>query len=205
MGFLAGALARELRFDLVGYLFLGVATGLGGGMIRDTLLQVGQPVALTDSAYLLTAMSATFVAYLVHLEGRWWNSTLRVMDALALGTWGAVGAHRALDAGLGWLPAILLGTITAVGGGILRDLLVRRTPLVFGGNTLYATCATAAAVTIVLIKPHIADNWAALATLAGTIVGGVLCLLSYHLGWRLPAGRDWTPKIPRRPLRPSPN
>lgn len=203
MALLAGALAREHRFDPVGYIFLGVVAGLGGGMLRDTLLQVGQPVAFTDGAYLITAVLASLFAYAVKLEGPFWNSTFRVIDAIALGTWGAVGAHRALDAGMKPLPAILLGTITAVGGGMIRDLMVRRTPIVFGGNTLYATCATAAAVTMVILHPLISIEWVALSTLAGTVVGSTFCLVSYHQGWRLPASQDWTPRIPRRPVAPN--
>lgn len=192
--FLAGALARSQRFDPVGFVVLGVAAGLGGGMVRDTLIQAGTPVALTDLAYLTVALTAAFIAYLVRTEGRWWDRSVRVLDAIALGTWGAVGAHRALDAGLHWLPALLLGTITAVGGGMIRDVLVRRTPIVFGGNTLYATCATVAAGVVVLTRMIVDDpDWFGVVTLAAAVVGAIFCLLSYRRGWRLPEARDWTP------------
>ena len=127
---LAGVLAREKRFDLVGFLVLGVAAGLGGGMIRDTLLQRGTPVALTDLSYQSVAFATAVIAYLVHMEGRWWSRGIRIIDAIALGTWGAVGAQKALSLGLHWLPSIMLGTITAVGGGMVRDIMLRRTPIV---------------------------------------------------------------------------
>ncbi|ACQ80205.1 protein of unknown function UPF0126 [Beutenbergia cavernae DSM 12333] len=190
---LAGILAREQRFDLVGFIVLGVASGLGGGLLRDTLLQVGTPVALTDVAYLVTAIGVALFAYLVRTSGRWWLRGVRLIDAVALGTWGAVGAQRALDAGLHWLPAILLGTLTAVGGGMIRDLLVRRTPIVFGGNTLYATCATAAAAVVVLLDRLTPQGWAGATTLVAAAVGAALCLLAYRQGWRLPEARDWRP------------
>lgn len=189
---LAGALARSERFDLFGFLMLGVAAGLGGGMLRDTLLQVGPPVALTDIAYLTTALIASLLAYVVPAEGRWWRGSVRVIDAVALGTWGAVGAYRALDAGMHWLPALMLGTITAVGGGMIRDLLLQRRPIVFGGNTLYATCATIAAGVVVaadLVLPVEAESGPV--TLVAAAAGGALCLVAYQRGWRLPEARDW--------------
>lgn len=197
---LAGALARSQRFDPVGFIVLGVAAGLGGGMLRDTLVQAGTPVALTDLAYLTIALGAAFIAYLVRTEGRWWDRSVRLLDAVALGTWGAVGAHRALDAGLHWLPAVMLGTITAVGGGMIRDVLLRRTPIVFGGNTLYATCATVAASVVVVSRALVHDPaWFGVITLGAAIVGAILCLISYRRGWRLPEARDWRPvRGPRR-------
>lgn len=191
---LAGVLAREKRFDLVGFLVLGVAAGLGGGMIRDTLLQRGTPVALTDLTYLSVAVATAVAAYLVHVEGRWWTRGVRVLDAVALGTWGAVGAQKAVAAGLHWLPAIMLGTITAVGGGMVRDIMLHRTPIVFGGNTLYATCATAAAGVVVLADWLTSSSFQGLTTLLAAVVGGTFCLLSYRLGWRLPEARDWRPR-----------
>ena len=63
------------------------------------------------------------------------------VDALALGCWAAVGAQKALLSGLSWLPSLLLGVVMAVGGGVIRDLAVGQRPSIFGGNTLYATCA----------------------------------------------------------------
>lgn len=66
--------------------------------------------------------------------------------------WVAVGAQKTLLAGLGWLPAILLGVVTAVGGGAVRDIALRRIPTVLGGNTLYATCALAAAAVVVVLQ-----------------------------------------------------
>ncbi|MEA5117695.1 MAG: TRIC cation channel family protein [Propionicimonas sp.] len=190
---LAGVLARSLGYDAVGFLFLGIITGLGGGMLRDTLLQNGPPVGLTDPAYLGTAVVTSLVAYFVLTEGRWWRRSLRVIDAVALGAWGAVGAQKTLAAGMGWMPAILLGTVTAVGGGVIRDVLVRRTPIIFGGGTLYATCATVAAIVTVFLYGATPDGWDGVTTLVAALVGGTMCLLAYARGWRLPEARAWSP------------
>lgn len=67
------------------------------------------------------------------------------------GLWAAVRAQKTLDVGLGWLPAVLLGTITAVGGGAVRDIVLRRVPSVLGGNTLYATGAALASAVVVVL------------------------------------------------------
>ena len=102
--------------------------GLGGGIIRDTLLQHGPPLALLYPSYLLTAIGGALVAYFVNLKGWLWEHSYRLVDAVALGCWVAAGAERTLEVGLGWLPAVLLGTVTAVAGGVLRDLLLREVP-----------------------------------------------------------------------------
>ena len=74
------------------------------------------------------------------------------VDALALGCWAAAGAQKTLLSGLGWLPAVLLGTVTAVGGGAIRDIALSRVPAIFGGNTLYATCALIASGVMVAMQ-----------------------------------------------------
>ena len=126
-----------------------------------------------------------------------------LVDAIALGTWGAVGAQKALSAGLGWLPAILLGTVTAVGGGMIRDVLVQRTPIVFGGNTLYATCASAAAAVAVALDGITAQNWQGATTMLAAAVGATFCLVAYRRGWRLPEARSWSPRQRRSADSPS--
>lgn len=189
---LAGALARSLKFDVIGFMFLGIVTGLGGGILRDTLIQHGTPYALTDPAYLAAAMVGSLVSFLYPTTGRWWLRSAKFIDAVALGAWGAVGAQRALMADLSPLAAILLGTITAVGGGIIRDVLVGRTPIIFGGSTLYATSATVAAGTAVVLYLFVVPpGWGGLTSLAGMLIGGTMCLLAYRYGWSLPGARNW--------------
>lgn len=194
---LASTVARINRFDPVGFLVLGVVSGLGGGMLRDVLLQQGAPVALTDAAYLTTALLTSVLGYLVHASGRWVSRGIKIVDAVALGAWGAVGAQKALNADLSWLAAVLVGTLTAVGGGMIRDVLVGRVPAVFGGTTLYATCAAAAAVTAVILQ-GVAPGLPGITTLIAAIVGGTLCLLSYRRGWRLPEAPQDPPWVRRR-------
>lgn len=183
MGVLGGSLGRLRRFDLVGVAVLGLMSALGGGVIRDTLLQQGPPVALIDPLYLVVALAGAALAALLRLDGPRWRRFFIVGDAVALGCWAGVGALKALDAGLGPLPAVLLGVITAVGGGMVRDIAIGQVPSVFGGNTLYATAAVAAAAVVVLFPPDLRDQLGLLVALA---VGAGLCLLARWRRWQLP-------------------
>ncbi|OCB38936.1 hypothetical protein A5676_14615 [Mycobacterium malmoense] len=187
---LGGVVARREKLDPIGFAALAVLSGLGGGMIRDTLLQHGTPVALTDYAYLLTALAGAAIAFAFRVEGRVWNWVWPVVDALALGCWAATGAHKTLAVGLGWLAALLLGTISAVGGGAARDIVMRRVPGIFGGNTLYATCALAASGVLVCFNYR---NHPTAGLLVGTLTGTVLCWLAQRRGWMLPAVGAWPP------------
>lgn len=191
---LGGALARRYRFDPIGFAVLATVSGLGGGIIRDVLLQHGTPIALTDDAYLVTALAGAGFAFLISSEGQAWHSVFPFVDALALGCWAAVGTQKALLFGLGWLPALFLGTVTAVGGGVIRDLCVGNVPTIFGGNTLYATCALVASGVMVGMKDA---GLPGAGSLLATLVGALLCLLSRWRGWMLPEGMD----VSRR-LRP---
>lgn len=186
---LGGVIARREGLDPVGFATLAILSGLGGGIIRDTLLQHGTPVALTDYAYVLTALGAAALTFVVRVDRRLWHRTWPVIDAVALGTWAATGAQKTLAVGLGWLPAVLLGTITAVGGGALRDVVLRRVPTVLGGSTLYATCAVVASgVMVALFR---ADQ-ATLGLILATLTGAALCLLARWRGWMLPQGDSWS-------------
>lgn len=197
---LGGAVARAYRFDLVGFSVLAVVSGLGGGIIRDTLLQAGPPVALTDYRYLTVALVGALVAFAVKFEGPGWDRVFPYVDALALGCWAAAGAQKTLGVGLGWLPAIGLGAVTAVGGGAVRDVAVGRIPAIFGGNTLYATCALFASGTLVAVQYAGFPN---AALVAATVVGAVSCLLARHRGWMLPEEVAWRrPTLPKRPTLP---
>ena len=194
---LGGVIARRTKLDPVGFVVLAILSGLGGGIIRDTLLQHGTPVALTDYAYVLTAVGAAALTYVADVSGRWWDRVWPVIDALALGCWAAAGAQKTLGVGLGWLPAVLLGTITAVGGGAVRDIVLRRVPAVLGGNTLYATCAAAASGVLVILY---SQGYRTAGSLSALVVGAGLCLLARWRGWILPSADAWSPRsvVPAR-------
>jgi len=190
-GLLGGVLARGRDLDLFGFLVIGVVSGLGGGIIRDVLLQHGAPAALTDYVYLPSAVAGTLLAFAIDLRRQVSSRTFNVLDASVLSFWGVAGAEKTLGAGLGWLPAVLLGTITAVGGGAVRDLLLGGTPGIFVGGPLYATVALlVSAVMVICTAFHVPT----VGILAGIAVGTVLRLTALHRSWGLPTGRDWKPQ-----------
>ncbi|MGQ4415179.1 trimeric intracellular cation channel family protein [Streptomyces sp. SAS_269] len=193
-GTLGGVLARSRRLDLFGFLVIGIVSGLGGGILRDTLLQHGTPVALTDYTYLTIATAGTLLAFVADLSRHTSGWTFNLLDALALSVWAIAGAQKTLSVGLGWLPAVLLGTITAVGGGAIRDLLLARTPAIFGGTPLYATVAVLVSGVMVLCSRLGVPT---LGILAGILVGVSLRLAALTRGWRLPGSRDWRPRTSR--------
>jgi len=199
---LGAVLARSYRLDAIGFAVLAVLSGLGGGIIRDLLLQAGPPVAVTDNAYLLTALVGAASAFIIRLEGRLWDRIFPPIDALAIGLWATVGAQKTLTVGLSPLTAVLLGMITAVGGGFSRDVVLRRIPGILGGNTLYATGAFASAVTQVLFWLW---GHAQIGSILATGVGMALVLIARYRGWMLPPGAGWRPPRPKPPkLRRSP-
>jgi uncharacterized membrane protein YeiH len=193
---LGGVMARAERLDPVGFAVLAILSGLGGGLIRDTLLQKGTPVALVDPSYILTALAGAALAFVLHVEGRAWDRVFPFVDALALGCWAAVGAQKTLTFDLGWLAAVLLGTITAVGGGMVRDVVLRRIPAIFGGTTLYATSALIASGVMVLLYRA---GHPTVGMIAATLTGAGLTLLARWRNWQLPEAYVWKPG--RRPRR----
>ena len=184
---LGAVIGRAARLDVVGLVVLAIMSGLGGGMIRDVMLQSGPPIAITDWRYITAALIGALIVMIVRVEGRLWDRIYPPIDALALGTWAAAGSLKTLEAGFGVLPALMLGTITAVGGGFVRDMVLRRIPGVLGGNTLYATAALAAS--LVAVGSWYLD-FATIGSIAATAVGAALVLLARWRRLSLPVGED---------------
>lgn len=197
-GALGATVARRRGFDFVGFVVLGIVSGLAGGIIRDVMLQIGQPVALTDRAYLVVAMVGVLTAQLVKMDGRRWDWPLSIGDALALGCWAATGTIKAQLAGLSALASIMLGVVTAVGGGMVRDICVGQVPRVLGGNTLYATAAAAASIAILLVPRTDRSSWG---MAVGIIIGGGLTLIARRRKWTLPLDADFGVNLSTEELR----
>ncbi len=192
-GLLGGAVARRSNLDPVGFVVMAIISALGGGAIRDVLLNL-PPIALTDLAYLGTALGAAVVAFFVPLEGRRWRQWFPWVDALALGTWAVVGTEKALIHGLHWLPAVLLGVLTACGGGAVRDMMLGRVPIILQQSELYATAAFVGGLVHVVVTALGAPS---VAPLVGLAVGGGLCVAARRRGWVLPVHSRWTRDHPR--------
>lgn len=196
-GLLGGAVARAFRFDVVGFLMLAVASGMGGGIIRDVLLNAGLPVALTDSAYWVAALISAGIAYAIDLGGKIADRILLLVDFIGMGCWAATGTLKSLSLGLHWFPSLVLGVVTAVGGGVVRDVMVNRIPSIFGGNSLYATIAFVGAGEMVLFTALLSRPNLGMAVSVATC--GVLGVLSRWRNWQLPAPANLT--VPRPQFR----
>jgi uncharacterized membrane protein YeiH len=148
---LNGALTavRATRLDIVGVVTLGMITALGGGTIRDVFLDSLPPATFLDWRYLAVAAVGGLVAFFGarHLERI--NGTINVLDAAGLSLFAITGALKAVALGFGPAQAVIVGTITGVGGGTLRDVLVRQVPSVLTGG-LYAIPALIGATAVVV-------------------------------------------------------
>ena len=187
-----GALvAARNRMDVVGFVLLGAVTGIGGGTLRDLLLDLHPLVWIKQPAYLLVCAVASlgvfFTAHLVHSSYR----LLLWLDAVGLSLFAATGAERALSAGVHPVIAVLMGIITACFGGIIRDTLSQEKSIIFSYE-IYITAAMASAATYVCAS--IAGLPREVAVTAGIAFGFVLRAGALRHGWSLPR------HLPRHPL-----
>ena len=177
---------RELV--LIAALVLAGVTGLGGGFIRDVLIDATPPAALTDWRYLLVPVAAGLLTFAFHPAIGRLERLVTVFDAVGLALFCVTGALKAVEYGLGPVPAALMGMVTAIGGGMMRDVLAGHVPVVFEGN-LYATPALSGAVVAVLL------DRTDLPVLVVAAAGFSTCLV-----WRLMAlVRGWSAPLPRGP------
>ena len=139
------------QMDLIGALLVGVATALGGGTIRDLLLD-RNVFWVVDQTYLIVALGTGlitfFLARLLHLPPK----LFLIPDALGLALFTVVGTQVALQWHTPWLVASLMGVMTGVFGGVLRDILCNDVPLVFLKGELYATAAWAGALSMIALE-----------------------------------------------------
>jgi uncharacterized membrane protein YeiH len=149
-GLSGGLAAVRAKLDLFGVVVLAGVVGLAGGITRDLLIGT-PPATFRDWRYLAAAGAAGLLAFFVApVLARIWRSVL-VFDAIGLGLFCVTGATKALDFGVGPLPAVLLGAITGIGGGILRDVLLRDVPTVLR-HELYAVPALLGAGILVVAQ-----------------------------------------------------
>jgi uncharacterized membrane protein YeiH len=188
IGGLTGTLvARRFRYDITGIWALALVTGLGGGMIRDVLLQAGPPLALVEPRYLPTVLVATAIGALFGPRVESLKRTILVADAFSISVFAVAGTLRTFDTGFDAWPAVLLGVITAVGGGLIRDVMTGTTPPIFQRGELYAFAALGTSLTVVVMRElDISRGFIVFAALA---VGVGLRLGSAHFGWT-----SWAPR-----------
>src|SRR3954451_21024205 len=143
---------RLTRLDIVGVITLGMITALGGGIIRDVLIDSLPPATFSDWRYLAVAASGGPIAFLAGRRLERLNTPITVLDAAGLSLFAVSGAAKALDLGLGPAQAVILGAITGVGGGTLRDVLIRQIPSVLTSGLYAIPALVGAALTVVTIR-----------------------------------------------------
>ena len=150
---LNGALTalRATRLDIVGVITLGMITALGGGTIRDVFLDSLPPATFLDWRYLAVAAVGGLIVFLTGHRLERINRAINVLDAAGLSLFAVTGALKAVGLGFGPAQAVIVGVVTAVGGGTLRDVLIRRVPSVLSSG-LYAVPALVGATAVVVVE-----------------------------------------------------
>lgn len=133
-----GLMAVKHKLDLLGIVVLALLTGVGGGILRDVVLGSNPPAAFLDEWYFVSCIAAAAAVFFLYrrIDPEW--PLMRIADAIGLGVFAAAGASKAYLFGLGPIGVIMMAALTATGGGLVRDLLVRQIPMVLQRD-FYAT------------------------------------------------------------------
>lgn len=176
------------RLDLFGVSVVGVTTGIGGGIVRDLLLGINPPASLFLWPNITVALIFALAVFCFHPAANRVKDAVLGFDALGMGVFATSGAAIALQHDAKWWAAIVLGLITAIGGGVMRDVLVNEMPLLLKKD-LYATPALLGASLLVgsyaIGLPH---PWG---LVIGTVTATILRLLALYKGWSLPTPPEW--------------
>jgi uncharacterized membrane protein YeiH len=176
--------AIEHKADIVGIIILATITGVAGGTIRDVILGKSLPNSLIDPFYVIITVTSAIVIFLLHSKmKKHWNIFLK-FDAIGLGVFTVIGATFAYNIfGLNFLVIVLSGMLTAIGGGILRDVFVSQTPIVFV-KELYASASFLGAAVFYLVILLTNDVYAG--TISGLLLATGLRMVAMKYNWNLP-------------------
>ena len=179
--------AIENKADIVGIVILATITGVAGGTIRDIVLGRFPPNSIVDPSYVvITVITGIILFFLYSKLKKHWNVFLK-FDAIGLGVFTVIGATFAYNLfGLNFLAVVLAGMLTAVGGGILRDVFVNQVPIVFV-KELYASASFVGAAIFYFILAVGADIY--IASIAGIVLTTGLRLVAMKYNWNLPKVR----------------
>lgn len=181
--------AMQGGLDLLGVMVLSFVVALGGGVIRDLLIGATPPNALRDWRYPALAFLTGLLTFIFHGTARTLSPTLlMVLDAAGLALFAVAGAQKALSYGIGPFISTLMGTITGVGGGVIRDILLARVPMVLVAD-IYASAAFVGGVVLVVGRRF------GVSPMAAALLGGAACFIlrvaSVTYGWQLPKVAHW--------------
>ncbi|MDE2428776.1 MAG: trimeric intracellular cation channel family protein [Burkholderiales bacterium] len=179
--------ARRKRMDVVGVFTVAFITAFGGGTLRDLLLDRRPLFWVAHQQYpiLVFVMALIAVPLLRHLRHAMAEKAIIFADALGLGLFSVTGASLALEVGMPLFVCAMMGVITGIFGGVLRDVICNEIPLVFRRSQLYATCSFLGCwVYLLLNRVQVAEI---VALLSGTLIAFVLRMMALRFDWKLPA------------------
>jgi uncharacterized membrane protein YeiH len=182
---ITGALTAIRRhYDLVGLFTLAVASGLGGGLLRDGLfIQAGPPAAMREGSYLFAVIAGCVVTRLFFKHVERLSKPFLIFDALGTAAYGVVGASKAFEVGMAVPACVFVGVVNAVGSGVIRDVLVREEPLMLKPGQFYVIAsllgvAVFAALTVYLRFPLVPSAVSAIA------ITFVVRILAIFFDWK---------------------
>ncbi len=182
----ASGFVGQRRLDLLGVTIIGIVMGMGGGLIRDLMLNV-ELATMQSNWYLLTAVAAALAGMLLAGLFRRLNAVIVALDALVIGLFGAFGTAKALALGLPAVPAVFVGACAAVGGGILRDMMMGLPVAIMHVGSLYAIAAALGCA--VLAATHAMGAPLVAAAIACVVVTTIIRLLAVIFDISLPEQR----------------
>jgi uncharacterized membrane protein YeiH len=185
---LNGALTavRAAHVDIVGVVTLGIITALGGGIIRDILLGALPPATFVDWRYLAVAGAGGLIAFLFSRRLGRFSTAIDVLDAAGLSLFAVTGASKALELGLGPVQAVILGTVTGVGGGTVRDVLIREVPSVLSSGLYAIPALVGAAIAVAATGTGVHHVLGAPTALGAAGACFVIRMLGLHFGLEAP-------------------
>jgi uncharacterized membrane protein YeiH len=180
-----GLMAVRKGFDVVGILVLAFLTSLGGGLVRDLVIGEVPPAAFADTSYLLVPIAAAAVVFVAHGPLSRLRRGALLFDAIGLGLFAVSGTLKALEFGLGPLQASFMGSLTAVGGGLLRDVVARETPVLLRADATMYSVPTFVGAGVVAVT--VTSDLYSSAIGIGVVVGVVAWrLAALRFGWHAP-------------------
>ncbi|MFG2299078.1 trimeric intracellular cation channel family protein [Streptomyces sp. NPDC048603] len=181
----AGALlAVRKNFDVFGIAVLALVTALGGGLFRDLVIGAVPPAAFGELSFFVTPLIAAAIVFFLHPEVQRINRAINVFDAAGLGLFCVTGTTKAYEYGLGLTASAALGVATAVGGGVLRDVLANEVPSLLRDREMYAVPALVGATMVALFIAF--DALDTMTTAIAVITTFVLRLGAMRLHWKAP-------------------
>jgi uncharacterized membrane protein YeiH len=174
-GGIAGSMsAVKARFDIFGTVCIACACGLTGGIVRDVLLQNHGIYAFQRPELIIMCIGAGIVVFFFSKLVSYLDPIIGLIDGLSVALWTVLSVGKALSAGLGLLPSIILGTVAAIGGGVMRDVFMSRQPAAFQAGPLFGSASLAGAICFAFMKQYLV-----LEAFAPFICVGVVLALRY--------------------------